>query len=92
MVSRNTAKVMDRTQAVVGNHRAAKTRAEATPKERRTPLSVAAGRGYESFLQKMPVVVVLTVLWVVGAALLGSCALALYTVGSLLVPMIGGGL
>ena len=74
---------------VVGNHRAAKTRAEATPKERRTPLSVAAGRGYESFLQ-MPVVVVLTVLWVVGAALLGSCALAVYLAGSMLAQTIAG--
>jgi hypothetical protein len=43
-----------------------------------------AARAYERFLG-MPVWVVLGVVWVGGAALLGSCALALYVVGSLVV-------
>ena len=89
MVTKYTTNVMDRTQAVVSDNRAAKTRAEAIPKEPRTTLSAAIGRGYESFLQ-MPVVVVLTVLWVVGATLLGSCAVVLYLAGSMLVQMIAG--
>jgi hypothetical protein len=48
-------------------------------------------RAYERFLQ-MPVLVVLGVLWVGGAALLGSLALALYMAASLLVPVIAGAL
>jgi hypothetical protein len=43
-----------------------------------------AARAYERFLG-MPVWVVLGVVWVGGAALLSSCALALYVVGSLVV-------
>jgi hypothetical protein len=54
-----------------------------------TPKRIA--RAYERFLE-MPVLVVLAVLWVAGAALLGSLALALYMVGSLLVPVIAGAL
>jgi hypothetical protein len=38
----------------------------------------------------MPVVIVLTVLWMAGAALLGSCALVVYFVGSMLVKTIAG--
>ena len=42
-----------------------------------TPKRMVA-RAYEGFLG-LPVWVVLAVMWVAGAALLGSCALALYT-------------
>ena len=56
-----------------------------------TTISGPIAQAYERFLG-MPALVVLAVMWVAGAALLGSCALALYTVGSLLVPMIAGGL
>ncbi len=44
-------------------------------------LSVAIGRAYKRFLERfleMPVVIVLSMLWFAGAALIGSCALALY--------------
>ena len=47
-------------------------------------MSVAIGRAYERFLE-MPVVVVLAVMWVAGAALLTSCALALYLAVSMLI-------
>ena len=46
-------------------------------------------RAYEGFLE-MPVLVVLAVMWVAGAALLSSCALVLYVAGSLLVRAIAG--
>ena len=48
-------------------------------------------RAYERFLE-LPHLVVLAVLWVAGAALLGSLALALYMVGSLLVRVLAGAL
>jgi hypothetical protein len=50
-------------------------------------------RVYEWFLErflKLPPVVVLTVLWVAGAALLGSYALVLYVAGSVLVWLVAG--
>lgn len=50
-----------------------------------------SARAYEGFLE-MPVVVVVLVMWVAGAVLLSSCALALYMAGSLLVSVIGGAL
>ena len=37
------------------------------------------GRGYERFMA-LPVPVVLTIFWLAGLALVGSCALALYLV------------
>ena len=40
----------------------------------------------------MPVGVVLALMWVAGAALLGSCALVLYIVGTVLVPWMVGAL
>ena len=52
-----------------------------------TPKRLA--RAYDGFLG-MPVLVVLAVMWVAGAALLGSCALALWVAGSLLVRAISG--
>jgi hypothetical protein len=47
------------------------------------------GVGYERFLQ-MPVAVVLTVLWLGGMALLSSCVLMLYTLGTLLASVSAG--
>jgi hypothetical protein len=53
------------------------------------PISGPIARAYQRFLG-MPVLVFLAVLWVAGAALLGSLALALYMAGSFLVPVIAG--
>ena len=53
----------------------------------RWPLAV--GRTYERFLE-LPVVVVLAMMWVAGAALLGSIALALYWTGWVLVQLAAG--
>lgn len=39
--------------------------------------------GYERFL-RMPVAVVLAAMWLVGAAFLGSCVLALCVLGTLM--------
>jgi hypothetical protein len=44
---------------------------------------------YGRFLE-MPAAVVLTVLWLAGVALFGSCVLMLYILGSLLVSAVGG--
>lgn len=44
-------------------------------------------RAYERFFD-LPVVLVVVALWLVGVALLGSCALALYLLGSLLVQVL----
>ena len=54
-------------------------------------MTAGIGRAYEWFLQ-LPVVIVLLVLWVGGVALLGSCALVLYWVGSVLVRSLAGSL
>jgi hypothetical protein len=54
-----------------------------------TPKRMA--RAYKGFLG-LPVWVVLAAMWVAGAAHLGSCALVVYMVGSLLVRMIAGAL
>ena len=53
------------------------------------PTSRRTARSYEGFLG-LPVWVVLGVVWLAGAALLGSCALALWVLGSLLVHAIAG--
>lgn len=45
------------------------------------------GRAYERFLE-LPVPIVLAVLWAVGAAVLGSCAAALYLFLSLLLALV----
>ena len=55
------------------------------------PISERMARAYEGFLG-MPVGVVLALMWVAGAALLGSCALVLYIVGTVLVPWMVGAL
>jgi hypothetical protein len=47
------------------------------------------GVAYERFLE-MPVSVVLAVLWVLGMALLGSCVLTLYVLGTSLVGVVVG--
>jgi hypothetical protein len=47
------------------------------------------GTAYERFLQLPPMVVGL-VLWVAGVALLGLCALGLYSVGWVLVGLLAG--
>ncbi len=47
------------------------------------------GVTYEQFLQ-MPVAVVLTALWAVGTALLGSGVLVLYTLGTFLTSVVAG--
>jgi len=47
------------------------------------------GVAYERFLE-MPVAVVLAVLWVLGMALLGSCVLTLYVLGTSLVGVVVG--
>ncbi len=46
---------------------------------------------YEGFVELPPVVVML-VLWVAGAVLIGSCALVLYWVGSVVVRSLAGSL
>jgi hypothetical protein len=77
-------------QAADINVSAAKAGVEGSPRTS-TPFSRRIARAYERFLG-MPVLVVLAVMWVAGAVLLGSCALALYMVGSLLVRVIAGAL
>jgi hypothetical protein len=54
-----------------------------------TPTPKRLAQAYERFLG-MPVLAVLAVMWVAGAVLLGSCALVLYVVGSLVVGTIAG--
>ena len=51
------------------------------------PLTV--GQAYERFLE-LPVVVVLAVMWLAGAALLGPVALVLYSAGWVLVRAVAG--
>jgi hypothetical protein len=53
----------------------------------RSPLTI--GQAYEQF-SELPVGVVLAVLWIVGAALLGSTALVLYMIGTGLVQLVEG--
>jgi hypothetical protein len=60
------------------------------PKERTTSsVSAGIGQAYERFLE-LPVWVVLSVMWVGGAALLGACALAVYALASVLVSIAAG--
>ena len=92
-MAQKVASVMDGHQAVLGQGRATEARSEAAPTTPTapTPMSVGIGRAYEWFLQ-LPVVIVLTVLWVVGAVLLGSCVLVLYVAGSELARSLAGSL
>ncbi len=52
---------------------------------RQEALSVV--RSYERFLE-LPVAIVLAMMWVAGAALMGSCALTLYLLGSSLLQIL----
>ena len=66
-------------QATVMDDRAATVGVKEAPVVSPTPSTPTPGpmaRAYERFL-KMPVGVVLALLWLAGAALLGSCALVL---------------
>jgi hypothetical protein len=63
---------------------AAKATPRPPPRTFSTLLSVGIDRAFARFLE-MPVVIVLTVLWFAGAALMGSCALALYSAVSALI-------
>jgi hypothetical protein len=67
------------------------TRGEAAPRKQwaHALLPPMVGQAYERFLE-LPVVVVLAVMWVAGAALLGSVALALYSAGWVLVRSVAG--
>ncbi len=68
----------------------AKARTQDTPAtKRRTTATVSVGIGlaYERFLE-LPVPVVLLVMWVVGVALLGACALLVYVAMSALAGMV----
>ena len=56
-----------------------------------TPAPKLMARAYEGFLG-LPVLVVLAVMWVAGAALLGSGALVVYMVGSVLLRTVVGSL
>ena len=92
-VAQKLASVTVEHQAVIVQVRATKARSEAAPTTPTapTPMSAAIGRAYEWFLQ-LPAMIVLTVLWVVGAVLLGSFALVLYAAGSVLVGSLAGSL
>jgi hypothetical protein len=82
---------MDGHQGVVGKDYATKASSASVPTTPTapTPISADIGQAYEWFLE-LPVVIVLTVLWVAGVALLGSCALVLYMAGSVLVRSLAG--
>jgi hypothetical protein len=90
-VAKKVADETDRLKKVVGDDCATRARGGIVPTKPRNPTPLPAGmrRVYEWFL-KLPPVVVLTVLWVGGAALLGSYALVLYVAGSVLVWLVAG--
>ncbi len=69
----------------------AMARGQAVPREPRADVRwpLAIGRTYERFLE-LPQAFVLAVLWMVGTALLGSIALALYWTGWVLVQLAAG--
>ena len=70
-----------------------KVRTKAAPTtNRRTTATVSVGIGFanEWFLG-LPMPVVLLVMWAVGVALLGACALLAYATKSALVGMVAGG-
>ncbi len=52
-------------------------------------LALAVGQPYERFLE-LPVALMLAVMWVAGVVLMGSGALVLYSVGLVLVRLMGG--
>jgi bacteriorhodopsin len=94
-VAKKVAGETDRLKKVVGDDCATRARGGIVPTKSRNPTPLPAGmrRVYEWFLDwflKLPPVVVLTVLWVAGAALLISYALVLYVAGSVLVWLVAG--
>jgi hypothetical protein len=80
--------MMEKRQANTGFPETA-ARGEAVPQERRAParLPLTIGQAYERFLE-LPPAFVLAVMWVAGAALLGSIALVLYSVGWVLIQAV----
>ncbi len=75
------------------DHAPKKTRTKDTlTTKRKTTTIESAGIGlaYEWFLE-LPVPMVLLVMWIVGVALLGACALLAYAGISALVGMVAGG-
>jgi hypothetical protein len=67
-------------QAAINAARATKASVEAPP----SSTSSRIGRAYEGFLE-LPVVVVLGVMWLAGAAFMGSFALVVYLAGAALI-------
>jgi hypothetical protein len=59
-------------------------KATSVPPRTSALLSLAKDRAFERF-SEMPVVIVLTLLWIAGAALMGTCALVLYLAVSTLI-------
>jgi hypothetical protein len=49
---------------------------------------LSAVRSYEKRFLELPVAIVLAMMWVAGAALMGSCALTLYFLGSSLLQIL----
>jgi beta-lactamase regulating signal transducer with metallopeptidase domain len=69
-----------------------KARTKDTPTEKSSTtntVSVGIGLAYERFL-RLPVTVVLLVMWVVGIVFFGSCVLVIYLYVSVLVRMVVG--
>ena len=92
-MAQKVASAMDGHQAVLGRVRATEARSEGapTPPTAPTPISAGIGRAFEWFL-RLPVVILLPVLWVAGAAVLGSCGLVLYVAGAELARSLAGSL
>ena len=82
--------MMEKRQANTGFPETA-ARGEAVPQESRAAADLphAVGRTYERFLE-LPPAFVLAVMWLVGAALLGSIALLLYSTTWALVRLVAG--
>ena len=82
---------MEKLQANTGLPETA-ARGEAVPREPRAParLPLSIGQAYERFLGLPPAAFVLAVMWVAGAALLGSIALLLHSTGGALVQLAAG--
>jgi hypothetical protein len=82
---------MEKRQANTGFPETA-ARGEAVPQESRAAADLphAVGRTYERFLELPPAAFVLAVMWVAGAALLGSIALVLYSTAWALVRSVAG--
>ena len=88
---RRTQERRPRTEAARGDRLplGAGAREESAASYHAPPSGGLVGDAYERFL-RMPVPVVLAVLWVTGMALLGSCVLVRYVLGASLVSVAGG--